>query len=263
MAKDEKIEDNKKETTSLIIGIIACVFSFLGVLILPLSIVGLVKSVKCSGNSGTKVAAIIFNILSILLSIISTIFIVILIGAFNLAFTTVDKTIDKAKDFVEEYDYDYDNDYGDYGTDKGYKNDGSRKLIGNSNFGYLEVSDTWNFGVREGKDFIVYYSKDNDDEIMLDIITNSENLEDAYSDLLVPILKNGNPTKIEEITINNKYKGYSIEKTGLDEEKNETIYLFQTEDNVIRTIRISSFDYDSEIFDVYDTYYLKKNDLVS
>ena len=75
---------------------------------------------------------------------------------------------------------------------------------------------------------------------------------------LVPILKNGNPVNIDKVTINGKYDGYSFEKTGLDDEPDSRIYLFQTEDELIRTITISSFDDDSKIFDVYKTYDLSK-----
>ena len=262
--KVEKTEENKKETTWLIVGLVSCVLSFLGILILPVSIIGLVKATKCPGNSSTKVAAIIFNILGMVFSILVTIVLVFVLGVFGLAFKTFDTVVDRSRNIIEEKDYDYDYDYGyDYDDEKDtFEDDGTVKTIGNSKFGYLEVPGKWEYDTREEKTYVVYSGTNNDDEIMLDIL-DSKTIEDAYSDTLVPILKAGNPVDIKKITINGKYEGYSIEKTGLNNEKDSHIYLFKTEDDVIRTITISSDDIDSKLFDVYNTYDLKGKGVVS
>ena len=153
--KDEKAKDNKKETTWLIVGLVSCVLSFLGILILPVSIVGLVKATKCPGNSSTKVAAIIFNVLSMLLSIVVTIVLVFVLGVFGLAFKTFDKVVEKSQNYIENYDYDYDYDY-DYNDEKDtFEDDGTVKTIGNSKFGYLEVPGKWEYDTREEKTYIV------------------------------------------------------------------------------------------------------------
>ena len=114
--------------------------------------------------------------------------------------------------------------------------------------------------MREERDSVKLYSKkDSNTTILLEKIDNKETIEDAYSAILFENMKAGNSVKPSDIIVNGIYKGYVLETTdNSNDSKIVNIYLFKTEDGVIRRITISSFVYDEEVFDVYNTFVLKR-----
>ena len=93
-----KLEKQKRKeglgTASLIIGIIALVFSFiLNILILPLAIIGLILGIVNKVKHGKKISGIILNSVSIVVSII--VFIILVVVLSYAVFDYVDSTIFK------------------------------------------------------------------------------------------------------------------------------------------------------------------------
>lgn len=238
-------QSSKEESTCTTFGIIGLIASFfINILSLPFSIIAVVKGSKLKKQTNKTQPGFIMGIIGIVLSVIIFAFGVFIVV---IAVNEVNNTIDRAKEHGYDTNYNYDDD----------DLEDSMK-VGNDDIGYIYVPEDWKRfkDVSVNDENMVQYSDASGDKVVtMTVFKNPSYTLEQYQQSLKTLLEKDNDNYISEY--DDYIDNYNIKAKkigGKYQEKNLYTWTFADSDGNIHYIALESTDYDTEVFDLIDTY---------
>lgn len=238
-------QSSKEENTCTTLGIIGLIASFfINILSLPFSIIAIVKGVKLKKTMNKTQPGFIMGIIGIVISVLIFAF-----GVFVMviAVNEVNNTIDR----VKEHDYDTNYNYDDDDLEDSMK-------VGNDDIGYIYVPEDWKKfkDVSVNDENMVQYSDIAGDKIVtMTVFEKPAYTLEQYQQSLKTLLEKDNDNYISEYDdYIDDYKIKAKKIGGKYQGKNLYTWTFADSDGNIHYIALESTDYDTEVFDLIDTY---------
>ena len=243
----EKPVEDGKATASLVLGICSIVISCLA---LPLSIVGLILGLVSKERSGKRTAGIVMNAIMLALSVLT----LILFGIFAAMGYSVFEEVEK--EFENEWNEQTEVDKPIIDTDE--DEDEDTKYVGDANYGYVKVPDTWvRFTDVDGNSSIQYTDiGDKGYIVTLNVIIQDISAEEATKAIADGIKGEGATATYEGATGIGRYNGYVIHGHYSDGTYIDS-YIFKAND-VLHFVSIEGPSKYSDFFDIPKTFTLTK-----
>ena len=262
-------QENKKDdmkgfkVASLVLGIIAVVFSFLiNLFILPFAIISLTLGIIYSVKKKRICAGIILSIVSILISILIIFLIVLSAHYFAVESFPLDKSINKInEDLTNSLENDKNNYYNNnLNNEINSKYSTGYKYVGSDSYGYIKVpNDFAKFVDVDGNSTIQYSNT----SWIVTIYSPSDTsiTPYIYSRNVVSLMKEKGVEQINrsyESVTSNKYLANYVEGFYKNENKWLKCWIFKDDSGKVHYISIEGPDKENDYYDLVNTFVSEK-----